>query len=91
MAIVKWIYLIIGCAAFWYFIPNRAQRWIWTCLWFFPAYEMMYHLLPGHPYAEQMALVGLALIFFDRWLKPIKNHWNVLPLHFSCYTIHLGE
>ena len=82
VAIVKWIYLIIGCAAFWYFIPNRAQRWIWTCLWFFPAYEMMYHLLPGHPYAEQMALVGLALIFFDRWLKPIKNHWNVLPLIF---------
>ena len=76
-AIVKWLFLVIGCASFWSFIPNRFQRWVWTCLWFFPAYEMMYHLLPGHPYAEQMAMFGLSLLFFHRSVNASSFSWNV--------------
>ncbi len=78
-ALTKWFFLCVGCVSFWYFIPNRFQRWAWTCLWFFPAYEMMYLLLPGHPYAEQMAMFGLSLVFFQRWVKSASLAWN-LPL-----------
>ena len=76
-AIVKWLFLVIGCVSFWLFIPNRFQRWVWTCIWFFPAYEMMYHLLPGHPYAEQMAMFGLSLLFFHRAVNASSFSWNV--------------
>ena len=85
-ALTKWLFLCMGCVSFWYFIPNRFQRWVWTSLWFFPAYEMMYHLLPGHPYAEQMAMFGLSLIFFCRWVNSSSKPWN-LPLLIIFATI----
>jgi hypothetical protein len=91
-ALTKWFFLCVGCFSFWYFIPNRFQRWVWTCLWFFPAYEMMYHLLPGHPYAEQMAMFGLSLVFFKRWIQSSSSVWDLpLFLLFSILSFWLSD
>lgn len=67
-AMAEYLYLAAGCYAFWYFIPLRWQRWLFTVLWFFPAFEMTCLLLTAHPYGEQMAFVAFSLVCFDRSL-----------------------
>jgi hypothetical protein len=69
VSIAKWLFLTLGVWAFWQFLSSRWQRWVFAVLWFFPPFEMMNLLLPGHPYAEQMALIALALLVFDRFLS----------------------
>lgn len=72
VAIVKWLILCVGCISFWPFIKSRFMIWAWVVLWFFPVYEMANHLLPGQPYAEQMAFIGLSLVCFHHWVYSTK-------------------
>jgi len=70
--LAKYLYLVTGCYACWYFIPLRWQRWLFTVLWFFPSFEMVYFLRPAHPYGEQMAFIAFSLVCFDLFTRSIK-------------------
>lgn len=64
---------------------------ILALLWFFPPFEMMYWLLPAHPYAEQMTALLACLFFAQRLASSGRWHHAMLSAFAAALAIWISE
>jgi len=91
VSIAQWFYLLLGLVSFWYFIPNRWMRLLLAVLWFFPFYALVFHVLPGHPYAAQMAMLGCSFVCFHQAILKSKTSYLPLMVLFAVLAIWVSD
>lgn len=74
---VHYFLLLIGYLSFASIFKSNSARILFALAWFLPIHEFGFLLMLGHPYAPQLAFLGLAVALIDKLPQNLK-WWHLI-------------
>lgn len=74
---VHYFLLLIGYVSFATIFKSHSARILFALAWFLPIHQFGFLLMLGHPYAPQLAFLGLAIALIDKLPRTLE-WWRVI-------------